>query len=64
MQTKDEMLQSGATEQEADAAIELFRVLRPALKIKRANGRIETTHGDKTILGLYRTVKDLTGGTP
>ena len=59
-QTKQEMLEFGATEQEADAAIRLFEVLKPALRIKRENGRIETMHGDKSILGFCRTVKDLT----
>ena len=59
-QTKQEMLASfNVTDQEANAAIELFRVLRPAITVKRENGRIETTHGDKSILGFYRTVKDI-----
>jgi hypothetical protein len=57
-QTKEEMLALGATEAEANATLELFRVLRPCLKVK-ANGRIELTHGDKTVLGFYRTVRDL-----
>ena len=59
-QTFDEMIASGADKYEALAAIELFRVLRPSIRVKRCNCRIETTHGDKTILGLYRTLKDLT----
>jgi hypothetical protein len=59
VQTFDEMIQAGATHNEALTAIEMFRVLRPALKIKRENGRIETTHGDKNILGFYRTIKDI-----
>ena len=54
------MLQPGTTQEEANAAAELYRVLQPSLKVKRENGRFETTHGDKTLLGLYRTVKDLT----
>jgi hypothetical protein len=61
VQTIDEMMkQPGTTRQEAEAARELYRVLAPCLKVKRDNGRMETTHGDKTLLGLYRTVKDLT----
>jgi hypothetical protein len=54
----DAMLQAGATADEAAAAAEFFRVLRPGLKTKR-NGRIDTTHGDKTPLGLYRTCRGL-----
>ena len=57
MQTKAEMLEFDATEQEAEAALKLFELLRPALRVN--NGRIEITGGNKTILGLYRTVKDL-----
>jgi len=60
VQTYDEMLAVGATPDEALRAIELFRVLRPSLTVKRENGRIRTTHGDKNLLGFYRTVKDLT----
>jgi hypothetical protein len=40
-----------------DLGLELIRVLR--LKRKRDNGRIETTHGDKTPCGLARTVRHL-----
>jgi len=54
-QSVEDMIQSGATKEEAEKATELFRVLSPGLKIKR-NGRIDTTHGDKTVLGLYRTL--------
>lgn len=60
VQTFNEMIELGATPDEALRAIELFRVLRPALTVKRSNGKIATTHGDKNILGFYRTVKDLT----
>ena len=56
-QTKEEMIESGATEEEAEKALKLFKLLRPALKINRANGRIETEAGSKTVLGLYRTLR-------
>lgn len=58
VQTYDEMLQAGATKNEALCAVKMFRVLKPSLHVM-SNGRIETTGGDKTILGLYRTVKDI-----
>lgn len=54
-QSIDEMIKAGATQEEAENALKLFELLRPGLKIKR-NGRIDTSGGDKTILGLYRTV--------
>ena len=41
-------------EQEIKLGKQLVEVLH--LRTKRLNGRIETTWGDKTILGLYRTV--------
>ena len=47
---------------EINAAYELFSVLRPCLKVCRTNGRLDTTQGSKTILGFYRTIKDLTKG--
>jgi hypothetical protein len=55
-QTIEEMVLLGATTEEAKNAIELFKLLRPGLKVKR-NGRIDTTGGDKSPLGLYRTIK-------
>jgi hypothetical protein len=51
----DQMKQAGATEEEALKASFLFEILRPGLKIKK-NGRINTNSGDKTPLGLYRTI--------
>ena len=38
--------------------LEIIRVLN--LRRKRSNGRVETTHGDKTPCGLSRTLRDLT----
>jgi len=64
VQTCEEMIQAGATKNEALAALKMFRVLRPALTVKRSNGRIEMTHGDKTILGFYRTMKDIVSEEP
>ena len=54
-QTIDEMILAGATKEEAEKAMELLELLRPGLKIKK-NGRIDTIIGDKTPLGLYRTI--------
>ena len=45
---------------EAMKALDLFELLRPGLRIKK--GRIETTYGDKTVLGLYRSVKRIMEG--
>jgi len=55
-QSIDEMMEAGATKDEAEQAIKLFELLRPGLKVKR-NGRIDTTGGDKYPLGLYRIIK-------
>jgi hypothetical protein len=54
-QTVNDMIEAGATKEEAQKAMDLFILLRPGLKVKK-NGRIETTCGDKYILGLYRTI--------
>ena len=54
-QTVEEMINAGATEEEAKRAFGLFELLRPGLRIKQ-NGRVNTTGGDKTPLGLYRTI--------
>lgn len=42
--------------QEAEKAVILLSVLYPALRWKK-NGRVDTLNGDKTPLGLYRTIK-------
>lgn len=55
IQQIENMISAGATEKEAQAASNLYKVLRPGLKVKR-NGRIDTRDGDKTVLGLYRTI--------
>jgi len=55
-QTEQEMIIAGATREEAKKAIELWEMLKPGLKVKD-NGRVDTDFGDKTPLGLYRTVK-------
>ena len=59
VQTVQEMRELRATEEEIQNALELLKVLRPSIRVKRENGRIETTQGDKTLLGLLRTVKDI-----
>jgi hypothetical protein len=51
-----DMINAGATPKEANAALALMLFLRPSLRIK-VNGRIDTIEGDKTTLGLYRTLK-------
>ena len=55
-QTIADMIDAGATEQEAKEALAMFALLRPGLKVKR-NGRVDTLGGDKTVLGLYRTIE-------
>ena len=55
-QSVEEMVEAGATQEEAEKAFELFEILRPGLRVKR-NGRVGTSQGDKTPLGLYRTIK-------
>lgn len=54
-QTIDQMLDAGASAEEARNAMELFNFLHPGLKIKK-NGRIDTAGGDKLPLGLYRSI--------
>jgi hypothetical protein len=52
---KIEMVKQGASAEEAESAYKLFEMLKPGLKVKK-NGRINTAWGDKTPLGLYRTI--------
>jgi hypothetical protein len=54
-QTVEDMVDAGATSDKARAAKDLFDMLRPGLRVKR-NGRIDTRYGDKTVLGLYRSI--------
>jgi len=54
-QTLEQMIEAGATKEEAEAAVNLWGLLRPGLKVKK-NGRVDTEFGDKTPLGLYRTI--------
>jgi hypothetical protein len=56
-QTLKDMEILGVDQQEAQRAMSLFILLRPGLKVKR-NGRVDTSIGDKTVLGLYRTIKE------
>jgi len=56
-QTVNDMVNGGATKEEAEKATRLFEMLYPCLKINK-NGLISTTYGDKTPLGLYRTIRD------
>jgi hypothetical protein len=54
-QTIEDMMNQGATKGEAENAFKLWKMLKPGLKIKK-NGRVDTAWGDKTPLGLYRTI--------
>lgn len=54
-QTIEDMINQGADKQEAENALKLWEMLRPGLKVKK-NGRVDTALGDKTPLGLYRTI--------
>ncbi len=54
-QTIEDMINQGADKQEAENAMKLWELLRPGLKVKK-NGRVDTAWGDKTPLGLYRTI--------
>lgn len=61
-QTIEEMIIAGATPTEARQAAVLLETLRPGLRVKR-NGRVDTTGGDKTELGLLLTVKRILSET-
>lgn len=54
-QTIDEMIEAGATKEEAENSLKLWELLKPGIRIKK-NGRIDTSIGGKTPLGLYRTI--------
>ena len=54
-QTIEEMIKAGASPEEARLAFEFFEMLKPGLR-GNENGRIDTIHGDKNPLGLYRIV--------
>lgn len=54
-QTFDDMINVGATKDEARIAIAVFSVLKPCLKIK-SDGKIRTLWGEKTPLGMYRVI--------
>jgi hypothetical protein len=56
VQTIQDMVDVGATLTEAQNAMQLWKLLRPALKVG-ANGRVDTTEGNKTPLGFYRTIR-------
>jgi hypothetical protein len=58
IQTMDEMQKEGASWDEAYRANEMIQLLLPGLKIKK-NGRIDTSIGDKTPLGLYRSINHI-----
>ena len=40
-----------------ERAEKFYEIFKPCLKKKRDNGRFDTTWGDKTKLGLYRSMK-------
>ena len=45
------------TQSEAEAATRMMEVLGPCLKRNYSTGRYDTTGGNKTPLGLYRTIR-------
>lgn len=53
---KEDMVLAGASKEEIEQSIKLYELLKWCLKIKH-NGRVETSGGDKTILGLYRMLE-------
>lgn len=55
-QTKEEIIAAGFTEESAESATKLFELLRPCLKVK-SNGRVDTNIGDKSVIGLYLTLR-------
>jgi hypothetical protein len=55
LQTLDQIKVLAATEAEAAQADALGRILRPGLRVGKT-GRVDTIYGDKTLLGLYRTL--------
>lgn len=60
IQTKKEMMKYGADEKEIDAALALYELLKPCLKVGKtgSNNHFELSTGNKSLLGLYRTLKD------
>lgn len=60
IQTREEMIQFGASPEEANKAVRLFEILRAGLRINE-RGLVETCYGDKTPLGLYRTIRGFLG---
>ena len=51
----EEMVRYGASETEVQQALAIVKLLEPCLKIQ-SNGRYMTAHGDKTPLGLLRSI--------
>jgi hypothetical protein len=58
VQTVEEIITLGISKSDAEKAIKLWKILEPCLKIK-PNGRVNTSSGDKTVLGLYLTITNL-----
>ena len=63
-QTPEEIRKESYNENEALAAMALYELLKPALKVKRDNGRFDLAGGDKTIVGLYRSAKRIIENEP
>ncbi len=55
-QTIEEMIGYGASATEARQAAAIWKLLEPSLKVQPSNGRIMTAQGDKTTLGVLRSI--------
>ena len=55
MQTYAEMKSHSASDAEIAEVQKLYDLIHSAVRVK-PNGRVETAYGDKTWLGLYRTL--------
>lgn len=62
--TVEDLTKAGASASEARGAVDLFNLLRPALRRNQESGRFDILGGDKTELGLFRTVKRCLGENP
>lgn len=56
----DFKLETMTENQEIELGLKIIRILN--LKVKK-NGRVNTTQGDKTPLGLFRTINGIVNGT-
>lgn len=57
LQDEKQLRAHTSDEVEIQGALALGELLAPCLKVDRTSGRVMTSCGDKTLLGLYRTIK-------